>query len=182
MFEVWQMMSDVETPSCVTSLDWGKQGLSERREPRPLAGIDFSSFTISCIHIRNFVLRQRRGKRFSFGNLFGAFFVLFWKLWNIKNILRPLTRHGERIWYSFYDLADPDYHPKGMRIFPQINSQLIIGSSFSFGDFPFHKIIFEGFFSRSFFKYSKSIDFIDLFLHEGVTCYVEIWFSRWCSC
>lgn len=33
-------------------------------------------------------------------------------------VARLLTIPLERVWYSFYDPVDPDYHPQGMRIFP----------------------------------------------------------------
>lgn len=47
--------------------------------------------------------------------------VALLKIMKHKKYFRLLAVPGERIWYSFYDLMASDYHPKGMRIFPQIN-------------------------------------------------------------
>lgn len=106
-----------------------KHGLWENGFLQLLASIDFPRFlsfnsykepttrystTILCYSAfcNNF---QRGGKKnlalkFIIFILLCVFFS-FQKLWNIKNSPHLLTVPGERIWYSFYDPMDSDYHP-----------------------------------------------------------------------
>lgn len=68
--------------------------------------------------------------------------VALLKIMKHKKYFRLLAVPGERIWYSFYDLMASDYHPKGMRIFPQINKfpshELLSHPLVAFSSFPWN--------------------------------------------
>lgn len=70
--------------------------------------------------------------------------VALLKIMKHKKYFRLLAVPGERIWYSFYDLMASDYHPKGMRIFPQINKFIPISFPHSLVAFSFSRGIRVG--------------------------------------